>query len=555
MSAYLDKPYCPNKVCVNYGVPLATHKKLYHEFGQAKSGAKRYRCKACNKTFSTGPPGNPTKHQEKPYKNAQVFRGLVNSVAFNRLSETADISPSTLYHKIDFIHRQCMAFVADREKYLPNKKIRRLYIGVDRQEYTINWSSRNDRRNSSMWSIASADNETGYVFGVHLNYDPSEDPVEVEKGAGTYEAWSPFRKHARLWLMRDYSESVKQSRLKAGMVTGKKTWIRTRYDEMAARQDIEAPDEFTDDVILPVNGMQVHAEYTIYAHFTLLKRLFQRVGKVRFFLDQDSGMRAACLAAFHDRIKKDRCDAFYVRINSELSIDEKRRAVNEARNRFNKVKAANPGFEDWQVRLHILLENMAQVAPYGRWQDKWISHPFPNMSEPAKAMCYLTDIHEDYTEDHKAWLYNKASLHAVDRFFMMARRRIRLLERPGVSASYTRHKFFIYSPYNPAMVAKLLDIFRVWHNYIFLTPDRDDKKKWESPEDKGLQKRNKDTEQQENRKELKRKRTPAMRLGLAQGPVKFEDIIYYTPQPSTQYQARIQEATGSPDPSPSPRSN
>ena len=353
ISAYLDKPFCPNKGCVNYGLPFTTHKKQYHEFGEAKSGAKRYRCKACSKTFSTNPPGNPTKHQEKPYKNVQVFRGLVNGMAFKRLSEASDISPSTLYHKIDFIHRQCMAFVADREKYLRNKKIRRLYVGVDRQEYTINWSSRNDRRNSTMWSIASADNETGYVFGVHLNYDPSEDPALVEKDAGNYETWSPFRKHARLWLMRDYIDSVKQSRVKAGQVAGKKTWISARYNEMAARQDMEAPDEFTEDTIPPVKGMQVHAEYTIYAHFMLLKRLFQRVGKVRFFLDQDSGMRAACLAAFHDRIKKDRCDAFYVRINSELSIDEKRRVVNEVRNRFNKVKASNPTFEDWQVRLQI----------------------------------------------------------------------------------------------------------------------------------------------------------------------------------------------------------
>ena len=133
---------------------------------------------------------------------------------------------------------------------------------------------------------------------------------------------------------------------------------------------------------------------------------------------------------------------------------------------------------------------MARVAPYGRWQDKWVSHPFPNMSEPAKAMCYLTDIHEGYTDDHKTWLYNKASLHAVDRFFMMARRRIRLLESPPVGSSSTRHRFFIYSPYNPAMVEKLLDIFSVWHNYVFLTPDQDDKERWESPEGKRLRKRN-----------------------------------------------------------------
>ncbi len=26
----------------------------------------------------------------------------------------------------------------------------------------------------------------------------------------------------------------------------------------------------------------------------------------------------------------------------------------------------------------------------GNWKDKWLLHPFPNMSEPEKAICYLT---------------------------------------------------------------------------------------------------------------------------------------------------------------------
>ncbi len=44
------------------------------------------------------------------------------------------------------------------------------------------------------------------------------------------------------------------------------------------------------------------------------------------------------------------------------------------------------------------------------------------------------------------------------------------------------------------MVAKVLDIFRVWYNYIFHTG----------------------------------KHTAAMRLGLAKGLVSYEDIIYYS---------------------------
>ena len=70
-----------------------------------------------------------------------------------------------------------------------------------------------------------------------------------------------------------------------------------------------------DDLALPKDGMQVRGEYTMYGHFFFLRKLLDITDKVRFFLDQDSAFRAACLSAFSERIKEGRCDAFYVRIN------------------------------------------------------------------------------------------------------------------------------------------------------------------------------------------------------------------------------------------------
>jgi len=51
------------------------------------------------------------------------------------------------------------------------------------------------------------------------------------------------------------------------------------------------------------------------------------------------------------------------------------------------------------------------------------------MGEPEKAVAYLADF-GDYDEDHRAWLYNKASLRGVNSFFNQVRRRLSLLERP-----------------------------------------------------------------------------------------------------------------------------
>jgi hypothetical protein len=114
-------------------------------------------------------------------------------------------------------------------------------------------------------------------------------------------------------------------------------------------------------------------------------------------------MRGACLSAFVDRISKDRCDAFYVSINADLTIDEKRQLVGENKRRMAALKAVHPGFSENQIKLKIIKNEMGRARSIGKWQDRWVRHPFPNMGEPEKAMCYLTDVH-GYDEDHVAWL-------------------------------------------------------------------------------------------------------------------------------------------------------
>ena len=76
---------------------------------------------------------------------------------------------------------------------------------------------------------------------------------------------------------------------------------RYTYDEATRREDVEVSEIQDVGRRLPTRSMRIHAEYTLYGHFFYLKRLFGGIGKIRFFLDQDSGMRAACLAASSQR--------------------------------------------------------------------------------------------------------------------------------------------------------------------------------------------------------------------------------------------------------------
>lgn len=485
---------CPNDGCSNHTVPLGT-KKAYASFGTAASGAKRYRCNICSKTFSVA---KPASGQHETHQNIEIFKLLVNKVPLSRIINILGISWSVLYNRIDFIHRQCLSFVSNRENNLKEMFIPRVYLAIDKQDYEINWTQRKDKRNIVLSAITSADNKTGYVFGIHPNFDSNLDKEEIEKDAqeiADHLNKAPFKKYARLWLESDYAKAhlntkpVKRATSLAGS-------IAETYKNNSAREDVEAFDSKTHTQKLPDYGIQVRAEYTMIAHFYFLKNMLGNVGKWRFFLDQESGIRSACLSAFKDEVKDKTAEAFYVKIEKELTVDEKRKFKAQAKKRFDEIAEVNPSLSENDIKIEMLKEAITAVQEIGDWKDRWVHHPLPNMAEANKAMCWLTE-HNDFDLTHKAWLYNKASLHAVDSFFMKVRRRIAMFERPIHSSSSAGRTWNGYGAYNPQMVMKLLEIFRVVHNYI------------DTRKDDGLV------------------TSPAMRLGLAQAPIDYKTILYY----------------------------
>ena len=113
--AQRSAPCCPDSACVNHTLPVDAGTGHYQGFGITRAGSKRYRCKACSKTFAVG---KATTGHKQPHKNKMIFALLMNKSPFRRISEVAGIGPSGLYGKIDFLHEQCLAFAAAREQRL-----------------------------------------------------------------------------------------------------------------------------------------------------------------------------------------------------------------------------------------------------------------------------------------------------------------------------------------------------------------------------------------------------------------------------------------------------
>lgn len=484
---------CPTPTCINHVVAVGTP-GAYKSHGTTKGGSPRWRCLACGKTVSKSV--RSTLRQRHPSKNRLIFKLLINKSPLTRIAEVAEVNVATVFHRLHFIHDQCVAFTADRERRLANLPIRRLYLSVDRQDYVINWTNNKDRRNAVLSAVGTVDNATGYCFGLHLNFDPAPDSISVETEAlrlNDQALPAPHRRFARLWLQADYDRAVSQSLKKRATGTSLADEIDDAYAIAQARNDIESPDAPSSDEHLPDTGMQTRLEYTLYGHFLFLRSLMGNVGKWRFFLDQDSGIRAACLAAFKDEVVARTCDAFFVRINKDMSIDQKRRACAAAEKRFGDERAAHPGLRDHEIVQEIFKRQLAAMTPHGKWRDRWLVHPLPTISEPELAVSYLTDF-GDYDPDHLALLYAKASLHGVDSLFNQMRRRSSLLERSLHSSANAGRIWSGYAPYLPEHAAAILDILRTAHNFILVGDDR---------------------------------MTPAMRLGLARAPLDHEDVIHF----------------------------
>lgn len=105
----------------------------------------------------------------------------------------------------------------------------------------------------------------------------------------------------------------------------------------------------------------------------------------------------------------------------------------------------------------------------------------------------------------------QATLHGVDNYFQMLRRRINMMERPIKTSSKSDKKtvdslWSGYAAYNPKHLSMLIEIFRVYHNYV-LTDEKNNVK------------------QGYNRKAL----TPAQKIGLVDNAFSIYDVIEYTP--------------------------
>ena len=509
---------CPNPACDNHGLSVANHiwpvarrgETAYVKVGQPKNGrGQRYRCNGCGRKFSIT---NPIRlHDRNKRLAADIFSRIANKSPGRCAIRGSDVRSTQSYYPIvRFIHARCRSHSGAIDRAFIDGRLRlpeRLVIETDAQEYTLNWTSRLDRRNVVLSGYATVDANSRYILGIHVNFDGRVDPFEINRDAslrGDFDVAEAFREYAHYWLAGD--------ELTAGRSMSRKLskhdrvalmdQIRILYGNSQDRRDVEDIELDHHDPscqqMPPLNsGMQTHEPYTAYAHWMLMQRMLSGAGvkHLQANMDQSSMTRAAFLCAFADEVRRGAAHGFYVRYTKYQTIDERERILHESNRRRKKFRAGlSPEIrEDKKAVARLMMKEwIAAGQTYGKWDDEWIEHPLPTKNEPHKAMAWLT-ANEAVDEDRKVDMFLDAGIARIDNLFMKSRRLCNAIERP-VGTSSTHNKVWHgYAPYNPQMLEVHLTIFRTVHNFVYVGDDG---------------------------------KTPAMRLGLAREPLRYEDILW-----------------------------
>ena len=510
---------CPNPACDNHHRPVANHiwpvarrgETTYVKVGQPKNGrGQRYLCKGCGRKFSIT---NPVRlHDRNRRLAADVFSRIANKAPCRGSVRGAGVRSSESYYPIvRFIHNRCLSHSGAVDRALIDGRLKLpedLITESDAQEFTLNWTSRLDRRNVVLSGYSTVDADSGFIFGLHVNFDGSVDPFEINREAaqvGDLDVAEAFRKYAHYWLAGD--------ELSAGRGLSKKLnkhdrvdlleQIKALYENAHNRRDVEDIELDHHDPscrkMPPIGaGMQTHEPYTAYAHWMLMHRMLTGAGvkRLQANMDKSSMSRAAFLCAFVDEVSRGDANGFYVRYTKFQTIDERERILHESNRRRKKFRAglAPEIREDKKAVARLMMKEwIAAGQTYGKWNDEWIEHPLPTINEPHKAMSWLT-AKESIDEDRKIEMFLNAGLARIDNVFMKSRRLFSALERPVGTSSGHNTVWHGYAPYNPRMLDVYLSIYRTVNNFVYV-----------------------------GRKDGK---TPAMRLGFAREPLKYEDVLW-----------------------------
>ena len=468
---------CPDHTCENHRLPLSAHPERYRKSGRTAKGAQRWKCKACLASFSLG---SRIRRQKRSSANRDVLWMLTNGLPISKICDFTGLSPRDVYGKIDFIHDRVVDINARREGCFERVDWERVgrRFATDSQTLLLNWPNKKTRAQIAVHHLCTAHANSGYIMAAHLGLDPETALEEVEvsmAAAGDFALPRAFRRQARVWSETEFADYL------------------ARITRSVAIHPLDAP-EVNLGLQLPHVGAMLRQDVMQLAHAFLLRRFLGK-GDERFVfvLDADPGLALSFVTAFAPWVKSHRADVSIVRFDKHQSNDQRNMLVTEGKARLAAETGISSGawaklsaqqaYQEIDVAIERLLED-GQVGEPFDW-------PFHTKSEPQRQIRLITD-RASMDPARRARLMRLSTLRSVDSYFHKVRSNLRFAARPGRTPSSNDRAWDRHYLYNPRTMSKIVEIYRFAHNWMGTSSA---------------------------------KKAPAVRLGLARGPMRAAEFF------------------------------
>lgn len=461
---------CRTLHCFAGGMAPEKHPEFYRRFGTTTKGDPRFQCKLCRKTISIG---KPARRHLRSDKNRIIFQMLCNDVSLAKISKIAEISYRDLYGKIDYFYNRIQSFTANREDFssVDFRKVGSRFA-TDSQTLMLNWPTKRKRTPIAVQHLCTAHARSGYIMEAAFQFDPTMTMDEAEKqavAANEAHLSVAFRQHARVWT-------------------------KTEFEGYLERLKKKAKIQETDLYQLPHQGVLVRYDIMQYAHALRIKGMLSSSDAyLMLVMDNDQGLQQAFQAAFSNEIREGRADTAVVSFDKGMTNDMRNQVVAIGQARLSAMSGLSTAkIRELSDQEYAKLVDYALSFQIMGWPlSLGVRYPFSRKSEPNKVVKVPT-WRPRRSVRSSARTLRLATLRSVDAYFFKIRSNIRFASRPAISRANIGHTWDKQYLYKPEMMAKIIQIYRFYHNWCNLGED---------------------------------KQTPAMRIGLARGRIYERDFM------------------------------
>ncbi|TRX57302.1 exonuclease domain-containing protein [Thalassomonas sp. M1454] len=474
--------------CENSKIGILTNPKGYKKIGLNHSTVKgceneasqRMQCKACKTRFNV--PLTPSMGQGNADINVALFGELVNKGIINRIQETLSIPATTIYRRIEFFYRQCIQFDQfQMRQNIDALRGKNLHLSMDRQHVLVNWNDKHDKRPTKIVNTSTVCNETRFVFGSTINFDFISN-------------WQQINSEAR------WSNDLD------------KPDYKRRYSQYIFNDKDMEGDDVGDTLALqvPAKHLLVQQTYSLMAHLNQMREIIKHANRTFLFADDDEGFELGICLVMREIIESNQLYPVLIKAerNNASQMQDKRAWAEQQFRRagldtdvlktakLDKANMTKLAQQYWAAKIHQ--RNLAM----GDGKSEWLVHPFPKKKQTFQVKPLVA--YGESMKDMEAIALTQASTHGVDNYFQMLRRRLNMTERPITSATNSR-RWNGYAAYNPKWMTMLIEILRVYNNYVLT-----DEKTLKNAKVRGV-----------------KPTTPAQKLGLAKCHFSIEDILNF----------------------------